>query len=73
MDLKEIEHILNVKLRCDRIHDYDVKDGYISWLGLFEDMIPYLKHLLSDEWEIIERKRNPYNGFCRYDIKRKSS
>lgn len=71
MDLNEVEHILITKLHCDRIHDYDVKDDYISWLGLFDDIIPYLQSFLSNEWEIIERRRNPDNGFCRYDVKKK--
>lgn len=71
MDLKEVEHILVTKLNCSRVHDYDIKEDYISWLGLFDDMILYLQSFLSDEWEIIEKRRNPSNGFCRYDIKKR--
>jgi hypothetical protein len=41
---------------------------HLELLGIYADEVKELKKDLSDEWEIIERRRNPDNDFCRVDI-----
>lgn len=37
-------------------------------LGYFEDFLPYLREAIEENWDIIERRRNPDNNFVRVDI-----
>ncbi|WP_206459383.1 hypothetical protein [Anaerovorax sp. IOR16] len=70
MDIKDVVKVLN-EFNFSPLHDYDLKENCIEWLGLFEDTMELLKTKLTDEWEIVERKRNSDNDFLRVDIVRK--
>jgi len=57
-----------VEFRFSPLHDYDLKVDHISMLGLFEDTMFYFRSKLSEDWAIIEKRRNPKNDFLRVDI-----
>jgi len=70
MNFDDVKILLN-ELRYSPLHDYNLKEDYIEWLGLFEEDMVYLKNRLSIDWEIIEKRRNPENDFLRVDIVKK--
>ena len=72
MDINELVKVLQ-DFNFSPLHDYDFKEDHIERLGLFEDTMEFLKTKLTDEWEIIELKRNPDNDFLRVDIVRRSA
>jgi len=67
MTFDEVKDLM-VKFNFSPMHDYTLKEDHIEWLGLFEDTMLYLRSKLSDDWAIIEKRRNPENDFLRVDI-----
>jgi len=67
MTFDEVKKLM-VELRFSPLHDYDLKEDHISMLGLFEDTMFYLRSKLSNDWVIIEKRRNSENDFLRVDI-----
>lgn len=70
MDFDEVKELM-VKMNFSPMHDYTLKEDHIEWLGIFEDVMFYLRSKLSDDWVIIEKRRNPENNFLRVDIIRR--
>lgn len=69
--LDELERVLAAEFRFDRLHDYDVSDGKIAWLGIDEADIPKLKWRIGDRWEVRVLRRVEHTQdyvFCRVDI-----
>lgn len=50
------------------IHDYTLKEDCFSMVGLFEDEMHLLRTKITEDWAIVEKRRNPDNGFLRIDI-----
>lgn len=50
------------------LHDYTVNGDRIEWYGIFEESLELLQTMIPSHWQVIERKRNPSNGFLRVDI-----
>jgi len=67
MTFEEVKDLM-VKFNFSPMHDYTLKEDHIEWLGLFEDTMFYLRSKLSDDWIIVEKRRNPENDFLRVDI-----
>jgi hypothetical protein len=67
MTFDEVKQLM-IEYRFSSLHDYDLKEDHIEWLGLFEDTMIELRSRLSDDWVIIEKRRNPKNDFLRVDI-----
>jgi len=70
MNFDEVKKLM-VEFRFSPMHDYTLKEDHIEWLGIFEDSMIYLRSKLSDDWVIIEKRRNPENDFLRVDIIRR--
>lgn len=68
--LDELERVMRSEFRFDRMHDYDVKDGVVSWLGILRSVISRLQERIGDKWTVVERRCTPHDDddFCRVDI-----
>lgn len=55
------------------LHDYILKENHISMLGIYDETLECLRTLISDDWQFIEKRRNPENGFLRVDIVKKNN
>ena len=49
-------------------HDYEVDADGIKHLGIDEGDLEDLRPRLGREWRVIQKRRNPENGFLRVDI-----
>ncbi|QOS99951.1 hypothetical protein JNUCC42_04125 [Brevibacterium sp. JNUCC-42] len=67
MTYDQVKTVLD-KMRFSPLHDYNDKGTYFEALGIFEEDLESLRQIVSNDWEFVERKRNPDNNFLRIDI-----
>lgn len=67
MTYDQVKAVLD-KMRFSPLHDYNDKETYFESLGIFEEDMIYLREQLSEDWTIVEKRRNPDNDFLRVDI-----
>lgn len=67
MIYRDLKKVLD-KFNLSSLHDYNDKGDHVEWLGIYEDDMIFLRTLISQDWAIVERRRNPENNFLRVDI-----